>query len=174
MPPNKHAFTAKAVWADYTGDSANLKLKDRITPHVNNVQRKPLVKNISETEARTIKNESRKGASGRWMWMDDVGKGGGGGGGGDVPLIAVLFLVVLSLRCPGARSCKTFPFRRCQNVKIGGSLAQNVRFDAPTCLLLSLWFSSAFAMSMGKAAKLSFSEVSKCQNWRKSRTKCSF
>ena len=34
--------------------------------------------------------------------MDDVGKGGGGGGGGDAPLIAVLFLAALSLRCPGA------------------------------------------------------------------------
>ena len=78
------------------------KLKDRITPHVNNVQRKPLVENISETEARTIKNESLKGASGRWIWMDDVGKGGGGGGGGDVPLIAVLFLSALSLRCSGS------------------------------------------------------------------------
>ena len=48
------------------------KFKDRITPHVN-------VENISETEARTIKNESRKGASGRWMWMDDVARGDGGG-----------------------------------------------------------------------------------------------
>ena len=57
------------------------KLKDQITPHVNNVQRKPFLENISEAEAITTKNESRKGASGRWMWMDDVGKGDGGGEG---------------------------------------------------------------------------------------------
>ena len=56
------------------------KLKDRVTPRVNNVQRKPFLENISEAEARTTKNESRKGASGKWMWMDDVGKGDGGGG----------------------------------------------------------------------------------------------
>ena len=43
------------------------------------------LENISETPARTIKKESQKGASGRWMWMDDVGKGDGGGGGGYVP-----------------------------------------------------------------------------------------
>ena len=41
-------------------------------------------------------------------------------------------------------------------------------FDAPTCLLLSLWLSCGIAVSM------SFSKVSKSQNWRLSCTKCSF
>ena len=66
------------------------------------MSKKKRVENISETEARTIKNESRKGASGRWIWMDDVGKGGGGGGGGDVTLMAIFFLAAPSLRCRGA------------------------------------------------------------------------
>ena len=38
-------------------------------------------------------------------------------------------------------------------MKIGGSLVQNVRFDAPTCLVSSLWFSCGIAVSMGEAAK---------------------
>ena len=52
---------------------------------------------------------------------------------------------------------------RLQSVKIGGSLARNARFDVPTCLVSSLWFSCGFAVSMGEAAKplLSFSKVSK-------------
>ena len=87
-----------------------------------------------------------------------------------------------------------------QSVKIGGRLARNARFGASTCLVSSLWFSCGFAVSMWEAAKpLSFSKVSKqvvvsfcvagvalrdiptclltcrkCQNWRKSRPKCSF
>ena len=36
---------------------------------------------------------------------------------------------------------------------IGGSLARNARFGAPTCLVSSLWFSRGFAVSMGEAAK---------------------
>ena len=32
-------------------------------------------------------------------------------------------------------------------------LAQNARCDALTCLVLNLWFSSAFAVSVGEAAK---------------------
>jgi len=40
------------------------------------------------------------------------------------------------------------------SVKIGGSLARNVGFDAPTCLVSSLWFSCGLAVSMGEAAKL--------------------
>ena len=42
---------------------------------------------------------------------------------------------------------------RLQSVKIGGCLARNVRFDAPTCLVSSLWFSCGLAVSMGEAAK---------------------
>ena len=39
-----------------------------------------------------------------------------------------------------------------QSVKIGGSLAQNARFGAPTCRL-SLWFSCGVVVSMGEAGK---------------------
>ena len=38
-------------------------------------------------------------------------------------------------------------------VKIGGSLARNARFDAPTRLVSSLWLSCGIAVSMGEAAK---------------------
>ena len=40
-----------------------------------------------------------------------------------------------------------------QSVKIGGCLARNARFGAPTCLVSSLWFSRGFAVSIGEAAK---------------------
>ena len=40
-----------------------------------------------------------------------------------------------------------------QSVKIGGSLARNARFGAPTCLVSRLWFSRGLAVSMGEAAK---------------------
>ena len=33
-----------------------------------------------------------------------------------------------------------------QNMKIGGSLARNARFEAPTCRVSILWFSSAVAV----------------------------
>ena len=39
-----------------------------------------------------------------------------------------------------------------QSVKIGGSLARNACFDAPTCLVSSLWFSRGLAVSVGEAA----------------------
>ena len=42
---------------------------------------------------------------------------------------------------------------RVEGVKIGGSLAWNARFDAPTCLVSSLWFSCGLAVSLGEAAK---------------------
>ena len=38
-----------------------------------------------------------------------------------------------------------------QSIKITGSLSRN--FDAPTCLVSSLWFSCGLAASMGGAAK---------------------
>ena len=41
-----------------------------------------------------------------------------------------------------------------QSVKLGGSLARNARFGAPTCLVSRLWFSRGLAVSMGEAAKL--------------------
>ena len=40
-----------------------------------------------------------------------------------------------------------------QSVKIGGCLARNAHFDAPTCLVSSLWFSCGIAVSMGEAAR---------------------
>ena len=40
-----------------------------------------------------------------------------------------------------------------QSAKIRGSLARNARFDAPTCLVSSLWFSCGLGVSMGEAAK---------------------
>ena len=40
-----------------------------------------------------------------------------------------------------------------RSLKIGGSLARKARFEAPTCPVSILWFSSAVAVSMGEAAK---------------------
>ena len=40
-----------------------------------------------------------------------------------------------------------------QSMKIGGRLTRNARFEAPTCLVSILWFSSAVAVSMGEGAK---------------------
>ena len=51
--------------------------------------------------------------------------------------------------CPGVVCTRD----SCQRVKIEGSLARNARFEAPTCLLLSLWVLSGFAVFMGEAAK---------------------
>ena len=41
-----------------------------------------------------------------------------------------------------------YTFRSCRSVKIGGRLARNARFQAPTCVLLSLWLFSCFAVSI--------------------------
>ena len=48
---------------------------------------------------------------------------------------------------------KTSILKLQQSVKLGGRLAGNARFDAPTCLVSSLWFSCGLALSMGEAAK---------------------
>ena len=64
--------------------------------------------------------------------------------------------------CPSRLSCRfawqawhfvTFQpvWSHVENIKIGGSLARNVRFGAPTCLVSSLWFSCGVAVSMGEA-----------------------
>ena len=66
---------------------------------------------------------------------------------------------VAEFQVPEKSRRKTSIFKL-QSVKIGGSLARNARFGAPTCLVSSLWFSCGLAVSMGEA--------------RKSRTKCSF
>ena len=42
-----------------------------------------------------------------------------------------------------------------QSVKIGGSLVRNSRFDAPTCLVSSLWFSCGLAVPMWGSCKTS-------------------
>ena len=47
--------------------------------------------------------------------------------------------------CPGVACTRD----SCQRVKIEGSLARNARVEAHTCLLLSLWLLSGFAMSIG-------------------------
>ena len=62
-------------------------------------------------------------------------------------------LVLCWLRRVYGGSCKTCLFGMFQSVKIGGRLARNARFGAPTCLVSSLWFSCGFAVSMGEAAK---------------------
>ena len=51
------------------------------------------------------------------------------------------------------KTCRKTSILKLQSVKIGGSLARNARFDAPTCLVSSLWFSCGLAASMGEAAK---------------------
>ena len=58
-----------------------------------------------------------------------------------------------------------------QSVKIGGSLVRNARFDAPTRVS---GFPVASPCLWGKLQNMSFRHVSNCENWRKSRTKCSF
>ena len=61
-----------------------------------------------------------------------------------------------------------------QSVKIGWSLARNARFGAPTCLVSRLWFPVASPCLWGKLQNLSFCHVAKCENRRKSHTKCWF
>ena len=51
-----------------------------------------------------------------------------------------------------------------QSVNIGGSLAQNARFGAPTCLVSRLWFSRGLAV--GSCKNLSFCHVANCENWK--------
>ena len=64
----------------------------------------------------------------------------------------VLDFEVANLDVPQKTRRKT-SILRLQSVKIGGSLARNARFGAPTRLVSSLWFSCGFAVSMGEAAK---------------------
>ena len=59
---------------------------------------------------------------------------------------------VANLEAPNKTRRKT-SILKLQSVKIGGRLARNARFDAPTCLVSSLWFSCGLAGSMGEAAK---------------------
>ena len=62
------------------------------------------------------------------------------------------------------KTCRKTSILKLQSVKIGGSLARNARFGAPTCLVSSLWFSCGVAVSMGEAAKLVL--LSCCQLWK--------
>ena len=59
---------------------------------------------------------------------------------------------VANLEVPKKTRRKT-SILRLQSVKIGGSLARNARFSAPTCLVSSLWFSCGLAVPMGEAAQ---------------------
>jgi len=59
---------------------------------------------------------------------------------------------VANLEVPTKTPRKTSTLKL-QSVQIGESLARNARFDAPTCLVSSLWFSSGFAVSVGEATK---------------------
>ena len=59
------------------------------------------------------------------------------------------------------KTCRKTSILRLQSVKIGGSLARNARFAAPTCLVSTLWFSGASPCLWGKLQNLSFSKVSK-------------
>ena len=59
---------------------------------------------------------------------------------------------VVNLKVPKKTRRKPSIFKL-QSVKSGGSLARNGRFDAPTCLVSSLWFSCGLAVSLGEAAK---------------------
>ena len=91
---------------------------------------------------------------------------------------------------------RTTSILKLQSVKIEGSLARNARFGAPRVSSRVSGFPVASPCLWGKLQNLSFSKVSmsfcvaagvalcdiptclitcrKCQNWRKSRTKCSF
>ena len=62
---------------------------------------------------------------------------------------------VANLEVPKKTRRKTL-ILRLQSVKIGGSLARNARFAAPTCLVSSLWFSCGLAVSMEAAKPLLF------------------
>ena len=61
-------------------------------------------------------------------------------------------LTLQNLEVPTKTRRKT-SILKLQSVKIGGSLARNARFGAPTCLVSGHWFSGGFAVSMGEAAK---------------------
>ena len=53
------------------------------------------------------------------------------------------------------------PILKLQSVKVGGGPAGNAHFDAPTCLVSSLWCSCGLAVSWGKLQDLSCFKVSK-------------
>ena len=59
---------------------------------------------------------------------------------------------------------------RVESVKIGGRLARNARFAAPTWLVLGHSLAGVALCD----SPTCFIPCRKCQNWRKSRTKCSF
>ena len=61
-----------------------------------------------------------------------------------------------------------------QSVKIGGSLARNARFGAPTCSSRVSGFPVASPCLWWKLQNFSFCHVANYENWRKSRAKCCF
>ena len=62
--------------------------------------------------------------------------------------------VSLAAPCVYGGSCKTFRLRKCQSVKIGGSVARNARFEASTCVVSSFWLFSGSAVSMGEVSEI--------------------
>ena len=77
------------------------------------------------------------------------------------------------LEVPG-KTRRELSILKLQSVKIGGSLARNARFGAPTCRLESLVFLWPRRVYGGKLQNLPFCHVANCENCRRSRTKCSF
>ena len=61
-------------------------------------------------------------------------------------------LEVAKLKVP-TKPCWKTSILKLQSVKIGGGLALNARFSAPTNLVSNLWFSCGVAVSMEEAAK---------------------
>ena len=59
---------------------------------------------------------------------------------------------VANLKVPKKTRRKTSILRP-RSVKIGGRLARNARFDAPTCLVARLSVSCGLAVSLGESAK---------------------
>ena len=50
-------------------------------------------------------------------------------------------------------TCRKASVLKLQSVKSRGCLTRHATFEAPTCLVSSLWFSCGLAVSMGEAAK---------------------
>ena len=76
--------------------------------------------------------------------------------------LAIKIWLLRRLRRIYRGSYKTFPFRSCQSVKTGGGLARNARFQAHTCLLLSLWLSSNGFVSIYGGSYKTFDPFCRC------------
>ena len=65
----------------------------------------------------------------------------------------------------GRKTRRKWLLLKLRSVEIGGNAARNARFDAPPCLVLSLWLSSDFAVSMEEAAQSTCFKVPKQVVW---------